>query len=695
MSSPAPAIPLNPFVAAGEIANADGRGFYGREALFERLHDVLASVHRPPILLYGQRRIGKSSVLRQLEHRLPDDWCCVYFDLQGKASLDLDALVYGLMREIARVLKLPRPERALCTAENFRASLLPEVLGHLDDRPERLVLMFDEFDVIDSAVNEHELTSSELVPYLAALMRDHPGIGCLLVVGRKSEELSAAVRNSIFKNAVEERIGRLARRDVERMITELAAGVLDFDADAIARLFELSGGQPYCAQLLAHVIWSRRLRPRSESAIELPVVISRAHVDGAVASALEQGTLGLNWIFDGTVQPGYRLFLAGLAAAYDPLTGVGASQRTVEGLLSRNSVDVYTRELAHAPERLTEWDALVHEGDLFRFAVPLVGAWIRLERPLELLEKEIKLTNPKAHAALEAAEAAHQAGELRLAITQYRNALLANPNFRPAHLGLAEALRQSAITAPETGEGAILESLAAYERAMELDPAGAMQGFGQLIVTALGQPNLSAARAVDYFKRLVDLKDPRWLTEGQAALRPIAERHDRAHLFEQAEKLWRLAGDEAQADAAKRNNEFGLWSSSVFGVAGFVGLAAAYFADAAPVSIATGTASVAALINVAMTNVNEQEIADRPRLFGSDRPPILMRRTLSAILGRFAFLAIIAGGYGFVAYEFFAATPIGIIIAAFVGLIVFAGGVQAISESRAKRQPPPPTERTE
>ncbi len=60
--------------------------FFGREQLIER---VLQTIHNNSLLLYGERRIGKTSVQHHLKKRLenlrdPDyDFYPVYVDLQG------------------------------------------------------------------------------------------------------------------------------------------------------------------------------------------------------------------------------------------------------------------------------------------------------------------------------------------------------------------------------------------------------------------------------------------------------------------------------------------------------------------------------------------------------------------------------------------------------------------------------------
>src|ERR1700723_1737545 len=106
----APTSNINPFIVGGAINSADGRGFYGRADIFAFVSNALHSVQRAPILLIGQRRIGKSSVFKQLQLRLGLFYKCVFYDLQGRAELTLDETLYGLGRAIADGLQIPRPQ---------------------------------------------------------------------------------------------------------------------------------------------------------------------------------------------------------------------------------------------------------------------------------------------------------------------------------------------------------------------------------------------------------------------------------------------------------------------------------------------------------------------------------------------------------------------------------------------------------
>ena len=51
------------------------------------------------LVLHGQRRVGKTSVLKHIPNRLPDKYIPVFIDLQGRVSTTLGRFLGWLARE--------------------------------------------------------------------------------------------------------------------------------------------------------------------------------------------------------------------------------------------------------------------------------------------------------------------------------------------------------------------------------------------------------------------------------------------------------------------------------------------------------------------------------------------------------------------------------------------------------------------
>src|SRR4026207_987845 len=101
--------PVNPYIVGNPIK--DQSVFFGRQDIFRDVLQVLRQPGSNAIVLYGQRRIGKTSVLLQLEKQLRQEgeFTPVYFDLQDKAAKSLSEVLYELAQHISRVTEHQPP----------------------------------------------------------------------------------------------------------------------------------------------------------------------------------------------------------------------------------------------------------------------------------------------------------------------------------------------------------------------------------------------------------------------------------------------------------------------------------------------------------------------------------------------------------------------------------------------------------
>src|SRR5262249_18739934 len=125
------------------------QAFVGREDVLREVMRVIKNPSQNAIALYGQRRIGKTSILQYLTMHLPEEGAYkpVYFDLQDKAAMTLERVLEELPRTIALVCGNPSLDLNSNVETSFRSQWLPELLQGLKEK-EKLVLLFDEFDIL-------------------------------------------------------------------------------------------------------------------------------------------------------------------------------------------------------------------------------------------------------------------------------------------------------------------------------------------------------------------------------------------------------------------------------------------------------------------------------------------------------------------------------------------------------------------
>jgi hypothetical protein len=243
----------NPYIAGKALGQE--RGFFGREDILRLVETTLGIPDQNALVLFGQRRIGKTSILLQLQHRLPSPpFLPVYFDLLDRAKKPLGELLFEIASTIADTagMALLNREQFDDQGSYFQTIFLPTLYAALGAECNP-VLLLDEFDVLDIA-DEEQLPSDAAAytffPYLRALLEREPRLRFVFVIGRRAEDLSMNVK-ATFKASLYQRVSVLDEPSTRELITSAERqGTLVFDPAAIDHILALTAGHPYFTQLL-------------------------------------------------------------------------------------------------------------------------------------------------------------------------------------------------------------------------------------------------------------------------------------------------------------------------------------------------------------------------------------------------------------------------------------------------------------
>src|SRR2546421_13032612 len=94
---------VNPYIAGSPVTGAEM--FFDREDVFDFICRTLIGQHRDNVIvLYGQRRTGKTSVLYQTRSHLDARYLCIFMDMHGFALEGLGGFLWELANHILRVL---------------------------------------------------------------------------------------------------------------------------------------------------------------------------------------------------------------------------------------------------------------------------------------------------------------------------------------------------------------------------------------------------------------------------------------------------------------------------------------------------------------------------------------------------------------------------------------------------------------
>jgi tetratricopeptide (TPR) repeat protein len=480
--------PTNPYIVGNPVGNSSV--FVGRADILQDVWRVVRDPQQNAIVLYGQRRIGKTSVLQELEAQLPKKgaYYPILFDLQNKAEWSLGRVLTELAQQISRFLKLVPADLGNEPETTFRQVWLPDVLNKLPSNAS-LVLLFDEFDVL--ANPDHKQAAAAFFPYLRALLNTNPILmKCVFAIGRNIDDLSS-IALSLFRGVPAKHVSLLSYEETVRLIhlSQTNQTLNWSNADAVEKIWQLTNGHPFLTQALCSHIWDRLHNNNPNK----PPTVTPKNVEEAIPETFSSRRNTLEWLWDG-LPPAERVVASTLADA-------GARVITdtqLEDLLRQSGVQIIIRELQNAPRLLQEWDLIEPAEGGYRFRVELLRRWIAEYKLPQQAQSELDHLDPAADTLYKAGQELYRNRYWAVAVGPLRQAIGLNPHHLGANLLLADILLKDK-NANEACE--ILEKL------YTVRPSAAQTPLIQALL-ALAQSNNSEEEQQKLYERILKI-DPK------------------------------------------------------------------------------------------------------------------------------------------------------------------------------------------
>ena len=290
------ATPLaNPYVVGSPITQS--AMFFGREDVFDFVRRTLVGRYEDNVIvLYGQRRTGKTSVLYQMRHHLDPWYMPILIDLQGLSLDSMSSFFQELATTIQRQLRrewdirIPRPERDAFEEnplEYFEEEFLNVVWEAIGGR--HLLLMIDETLRLEEQVDAGKL-EPQVFDYIRSLMQHNPRLNFIFSVGTRVTQLQGRKFDVLFNTALYKEISFLDRQSAVALITMPVRDVFQYSEEAIDYILQVTSGHAYYTQLLCHSVFSNLSGEWS--------VITVDDVESVIGEAMERATVNLKFIWD-------------------------------------------------------------------------------------------------------------------------------------------------------------------------------------------------------------------------------------------------------------------------------------------------------------------------------------------------------------------------------------------------------------
>jgi hypothetical protein len=399
----------SPYVTGSPVERDRDDVFFGREALLQQISRQI-STSGNVALLEGNRRSGKTSILRHLEgaNSIPG-WLGVYCSLQGAegSGLAVGIPTAEVFREIASsvakaLIKLkvdvPLPngglvrigESALGVGRACREGIseaspfadfrdyLEVALGKLAEQGLGMVLMLDEFDKLQEGI-DHGITSPQVPENIRFLVQTYPRFSAILTGSRRLKRLREEYWSALYGLGTRIGVTALDADDARRLVNEPVKGKLTFSPEAVERAVSITACQPYLLQCLCNRIFDFAARTKARS-VTLDTV-----EEASAALVKDNEHFASLWDYAGLYRRRLILMLCSQRSGPSEQVSFGELQE----LLTQRGIELKDEQLDADLAHLRELELIDLVGKIgdahYQLSIPLMGAWIEEQQDFDVV----------------------------------------------------------------------------------------------------------------------------------------------------------------------------------------------------------------------------------------------------------------------------------------------------------------------
>ncbi len=235
--------------------------FYGRDDDVAALrHNLADTAAKTVMLLYGQRRMGKTTLLLHLVRTdVLREHIPVFIDMQRESyNISVNKFLHNVAYYIAQAINnkgytMPLPEiKDYAVDPTFVFDIF---LDHVETRlhAQRVIILIDEFEMLEDQIKKGNL-KPEFLDYLRSIMQHHHLISFLLAGTHQLEQLTQANWSVFFNIARQYRLSKLSQRGAEDLIKKPVANHLEYGLFTVEKIRSLTADQPYLIHLLCRAL---------------------------------------------------------------------------------------------------------------------------------------------------------------------------------------------------------------------------------------------------------------------------------------------------------------------------------------------------------------------------------------------------------------------------------------------------------
>lgn len=274
---------LSPVVSVDQLV--------GRADISNRLLALTRGQTIESAFIRGQKRVGKTSIVKALQNRLvqlfPKDYIVVYLEAGDYIAHDGKQTIEMLGHSLCREVRFADMRFSHLEEPNFSGGLAP-LNGFLQDAlitcPEcRMLFILDEFDELPLDLYRRGMVGDAFFRTIRSISNKRQ-FGFILVGSEKMEYVLSSqgdALNKFERFSVDYFDKQNAWADFQDLVRKPSAEYLDFSDSAISALYDACAGNPYFAKLICKALFASMIRKRD-------CYVSRRGIESAVETTLRE-----------------------------------------------------------------------------------------------------------------------------------------------------------------------------------------------------------------------------------------------------------------------------------------------------------------------------------------------------------------------------------------------------------------------
>jgi hypothetical protein len=240
----------NPYTIGDPVI---GERFIGREDILRQLEELWFINSRPQsVILYGHRRMGKTSILRNATTKVNTEVRVAYVNLLSVSSANngITDILMAICDALEEITEIPVPSNN--DLHQFPETTFRRYLEQITKTftGKGLIIALDEFEKIEELIDAGKL-SKDFLGFLRGMVQMSSKLAFAFAGLHTLQEMNADYFQPFYASFIPISVAFLTREATHQVLANPDPEfLLEYESAALDHIYDLTNGQPYLTQLI-------------------------------------------------------------------------------------------------------------------------------------------------------------------------------------------------------------------------------------------------------------------------------------------------------------------------------------------------------------------------------------------------------------------------------------------------------------